>query len=243
MNDTVGVVLEMFAEKSDIVAKGVLSILGERVNVEMTVTQMCAGDFNGGSLSYDSGEYNGSIMTDFMGNMSATLRKGNEVIFRKRDNHWLNFGDSLDNVPLECRIPNPAIWRIVNYYSSFFYSTLAYTENYSKLCPRVRWKIYDICNDGIVTVKWTVTNLSRTANDDGYECDATAYYATGERIIEQEDGEPVYHLVTYDEDCIKDTKVFYNGEQVLNIEGVVFDRLCEEFLNYIDLCNLGYGEY
>lgn len=243
MNDTVGVVsLEMFAEESDIVAKGVLSILGERVNVEMTVTQMCAGDFNGGSLCYDSGEYKGSIAENFMGAMSTTLRKGDEVIFRECSHHWY-YSDDLDDVPLKCEILNPAIWRIVNHYASFYYSTLAYVAAYSKQCPQVRWKIYDLCNDGIVTVNWTVTNLSRTANDDGYECDATVYYATGERVIEQEDSEPVYHLVTYDKDCIKDTKVFYNGEQVLNIEGVVFDRLCEEFLNYIDLCNLGYGEY
>ena len=61
--------------------------------------------------------------------------------------------------------------------------------------------------------------------------------------IEREESEPCFHVVTLDKDPINATKVIYNGEQLSNIEGPAFDSLCEAFLNYIDLCDLGYGEY
>lgn len=233
---------EMSTHKRDIVAKGILSYLGERINVEMDITQMCAGTLGGGTLYYDSGEYNGFVMADHMGNMSADLRKNDEVIFRECDNHWRFSGDDLDDIPLKCEIRNPAIWHIVNRYGEFFYTVLAYTGNYSKRCPQVRWRIYNICDDGMITVNWTVKNLNRTTNNDGYDCDATAYYTSFGERIENKDSEPVYHLVTYDKDSIRNMEVFYNGERVLNIEGTVFDRLCDAFLDYIDLCNVEYGE-
>lgn len=223
-------------------AKGILEFLGKQVYIEVHVTQKAAGNYIGGTLYFSSGEYTGDVMMDFMCNTAANIYKGNEVVFRHYDSHWRFPNDDLDDVTPNYKIPNPAIEWIRENYGGFFYSTLSIAEDFSKKFPDVRWEIYNTCDDAWATVNWTVTNLNRTAENDGYECDATAYFESNGQKIEREELEPCFHLVTLDKDPIKDTKVIYDGEQVSNIEGPAFDRLCEAFLNYIDLCNLGYGE-
>lgn len=226
--------------KSD--AKGTLEFLGERVYVELDVTQKIAGDYLGGTIYFSAGEYTGDVMMDFMCNTAVNIYKGNEVIFRHYDRHWRFPDDGLDDVTSDYKIHNPAIDWIKENYGGFCYSTLSYADDCSKKCPDVRWEIYNTCDDSWASVNWTVTNLIRTAENDGYECDATAYFESNGRKIEREESEPCFHVVTLDKDPINAMKVIYNGEHLSNIEGPGFDSLCEAFLNYIDLCDLGYGE-
>ena len=227
--------------KSD--AKGTLDFLGERVYVELDVTQKIAGDYLGGTIYFSAGEYTGDVMMDFMCNTAVNIYKGNEVIFRHYDRHWRFPDDGLDDVTSDYKIHNPAIDWIKENYGGFCYSTLSYADDCSKKLPDVRWEIYNTCDNSWASVNWTVTNLIRTAENDGYECDATAYFESNGQRIEREESEPCFHVVTLDKDPINATKVIYNGEQLSNIEGPAFDSLCEAFLNYIDLCDLGYGEY
>lgn len=229
-----------FSNDSD--AKGTLEFLGERVYIEMKVTQKDMGSFSGGTIRFSSGDYEGGVLADFMGNVGITINKGDKVIFRYHDRYWRFDGDDLDDVTRYRKITNPAVDWIRKCYGGFIYSTLSYAEDYSKKCPDVRWAIYNTCMDEWVDIKWTVTNLNRTAEDDGYECDAVAYFESCGQKKESGDSEPLFHLVTLDSEPIKDTKVFYGGELMQNIEGPAFDLLCETFYNYICLCNIGYGE-
>lgn len=180
---------------------------------------------------------------DFMCNTAVNIYKGNEVIFRHYDRHWRFPDDGLDDVTSDYKIHNPAIDWIKENYGGFCYSTLSYADDCSKKCPDVRWEIYNTCDNSWASVNWAVTNLIRTAENGGYECDATAYFESNGQKIEREESEPCFHVVTLDKDPINATKVIYNGEQLSNIEGPAFDSLREAFLNYIDLCDLGYGEY
>lgn len=102
------------------------------------------------------------------------------------------------------RLPNPAIDWIKENYGGFCYSTLSYADDCSKKCPDVRWEIYNTCDNSWASVNWTVTNLIRTAENDGYECDATAYFESNGQRIEREESEPCFHVVTLDKDpmCI-----------------------------------------
>ena len=180
--------------------------------VELDVTQKIAGDYLGGTIYFSAGEYTGDVMMDFMCNTAVNIYKGNEVIFRHYDRHWRFPDDGLDDVTSDYKIHNPAIDWIKENYGGFCYSTLSYADDCSKKCPDVRWEIYNTCDDSWASVNWTVTNLIRTAENDGYECDATAYFESNGQKIEREESEPCFHVVTLDKDPINAMKVIYNGE-------------------------------
>ena len=90
-------------------AKGTLEFLGERMYIEVDVTQKDAGSYIGGTIYFSSGEYTGDVMMDFMFNTAVNIYKGDDVIFRHYDRHWRFPDDGLDDVTPDYTIPNPAI--------------------------------------------------------------------------------------------------------------------------------------
>lgn len=119
-------------------AKGTLEFLGERMYIEVDVTQKDAGSYIGGTIYFSSGEYTGDVMMDFMFNTVVNIYKGDDVIFRHYDRHWRFPDDGLDDVTPDYTIPNPAIEWIKENYGGFFCSTLSFADDYSKKHPDVR---------------------------------------------------------------------------------------------------------
>lgn len=119
-------------------AKGTLEFLGERMYIEVDVTQKDAGSYIGGTIYFSSGEYTGDVMMDFMFNTAVNIYKGDDVIFRHYDRHWRFPDDGLDDVTHDYKILNPAIEWIKENYGGFFYSTLSFADDYSKKHTDVR---------------------------------------------------------------------------------------------------------